>query len=235
MRYPVLLAPLVLLAAYGSHAEAANEGPRNFPVPGFSAVELAGSDNVHVARGNQVRVTATGPSEVLDRLDIHVEGDRLKISRKRSGWHMGWSSSRGAVITVITPGISAATLAGSGNMLVDYVGGTAFRGNVAGSGKLLLANVRVPTLTLDLAGSGDLSAAGVTRDVSLSIGGSGNIRAANLTGQVARISLSGSGNAQVGARVRAAISIAGSGNVTVKGTTNCQISKVGSGDARCVP
>jgi hypothetical protein len=235
MHHPVLLAPVVMLAAYGSHAQAANDGPRNFPVSEFRSVELAGSDDVHVVRGNRVSVTATGPSEVLDRLDIHVEGNSLKISRKRTGWSMGWGSGRGAVITVTTPGISAAKLAGSGNLTVDHVAGAAFKGDVAGSGKMLLGDVRVPSLTLSLAGSGDLSAAGVARYAELSIGGSGHIAAANLVSQVAKISLSGSGNAQVGARERATISIAGSGNVTVKGTTNCQISKVGSGGARCLP
>jgi hypothetical protein len=238
MRHFVMLTPIIALAACGSHADAADDSAqttRNFPVGAFSAVELSGSDNVHVVSGKQDSVSATGPSGVLDRLDIHVEGNRLKITRKRSGWNMNWGRSRGAVITVTTPGIDAAALAGSGNLTVDRAGGTAFKGSLAGSGKLLLSDVRVTDLTLDLAGSGDLSASGATQNANLSVGGSGDIAAENLVSQTAKISLSGSGNVQTSAKTSATISIAGSGNVTVKGTTNCQISKVGSGDARCLP
>ncbi|CAN5172769.1 head GIN domain-containing protein [soil metagenome] len=237
MRHPALLAPVLLVAACGGNASAGPQTTRSFAVGGFTAVELAGSDDVRVVRGSQASVTATGPADVLDRLDIHVEGDRLKISRKRKAWNMGWGggSHRGAMVTVTTPGITAATLAGSGNLSVDRVSGDSFKGSLAGSGNLVLANVRVTQVALDLAGSGNLGASGVVRDARLNVGGSGGISALDLVSQTADVSLGGSGDVQVTARDHAKISIAGSGNVTVKGTTNCQIAKVGSGDARCAP
>lgn len=239
MRYLVVLAPALFIAACGSSANAArDDGPqttRRFPVGAFRSVELAGSDDVHVVPGNRQGVTASGPAGVLDRLDIRVEGGSLKISRRKSGWSMSWGSSRGAVITVTTPGINAAALAGSGNMRIDQVSGGAFRGSLAGSGKLIMPSVRVGTLALNLAGSGDISAAGSAQNAKLSVGGSGNLIAPRLVSQTADISVSGSGSAQTAARGRASLSVAGSGNITVRGTTNCAISKVGSGDARCIP
>jgi hypothetical protein len=238
MRHLILLTPILTLAACGSHANAAGNGPqttRNFSVGAFQSVELAGSDDVHVVSGKQASVVAFGPSAVLDRLDIHIEGGALKISRKRSGWHMGWSTSRGAVVTVTTSGIDAAALAGSGNLTVERVTRDSFKGSVAGSGELRLGEVHAAKLTLDVGGSGNISASGTASDASLFIGGSGDIVAPNLVTQTARVSVGGSGNAQLTARTSATISLAGSGNVTVKGTTNCQISKVGSGDARCLP
>jgi hypothetical protein len=238
MRRLVLLAPVFVLASCGSHADAEGHGPqttRSFPVGAFSSVELAGSDDVRVVRGPQASVTATGPSNVLDRLDIHVEGSQLKISRKSSGWHLGSISSRGAVITVTTPGIDAAALAGSGNLNVDRATGNAFKGSLAGSGNFRIGDVRVFNLTLELAGSGDLTAAGETQNAALNLGGSGNIAAANLVSQTAKIAVGGSGDVELAAKTSATISVAGSGNVKVKGTTNCQISKIGSGDVRCLP
>jgi hypothetical protein len=239
MRHFVILAPALAIAACGSNASAAHDDgsqiTRNFPVGSFRAVELAGSDNVHVVRGDRVDVVASGPASVIDRLDIRVEGNTLKINRKHGGWTMNWGSSRGAVVTVTTPGIDAAALVGSGNLTVDHVSGGSFKGSLAGSGKLILADVRVTNVALNLAGSGDLSASGVVQNAKMAVGGSGNLSAAGLVSQTVDISVSGSGNAQGAARGHASLSIAGSGNITVKGTTNCAISKTGSGDARCLP
>jgi hypothetical protein len=243
MRFSDVLAPaltaVVATAICASSASAArDDGPqttRSFPVGSFRSVELAGSDDVHVVRGNRQGVTASGPSGVLDRLDIRVENGALKINRRRSGWTMSWGSSRGAVVTVTTPGIEAAALAGSGNMRIDQISGGAFKGSVAGSGKLILPSVRVGTVALNLAGSGNINAAGAVRSARLSVGGSGDLIAPGLVSQTADVSVNGSGSAQVVARGRASLSLAGSGDIMVRGTTNCAISKAGSGDARCIP
>lgn len=233
MRHLFLFAPLAL-AACGSNAGAGSQTTRSFPVGAFTGVELAGSDDVRVVSGSTPGVVATGPSDILDRLDIHVEGDRLKISRKHRSWTMGWGGShKGAIITVTTPGINVATLTGSGNLSVDRVSGNSFKGSLVGSGNLILAKVRVTQLALELAGSGNLGASGTATDARLDVGGSGAISALDLISQNANVSVGGSGDVQITAREGAKISVAGSGNVTVKGTTNCQVSKVGSGDASC--
>lgn len=238
--------PLAALAACSaSNGAPRDSGPvitRAFAAGGaFDAVELAGPDNVRVIAGATPSVSATGPSNLLDRLDIRVEGSTLKVGRKREHWggnfHWDWSDrhDRGVTVTVTAPPLRAASVAGSGDMVVDQAAGDAFRGEVAGSGSLTLGAVKAGTARLDIAGSGNLIAVGSARDVRASIAGSGNIDAGRLTGETADVDIMGSGDARVHATGHASVDIMGSGNVTVSGTSDCKVSKMGSGDVRCMP
>lgn len=231
MRFLIVLVPLVLAACGSAGATAGGADiSRSFPVGSFDSLRAAGSDTVRVVRGPNPGVVASGPAEVLDRLDVSVSGTTLVLSRKRS-W-IGWST-HGATITVTTPGIRSAELAGSGDVDVDLVDGANFEGRLAGSGKLRLLSVLSGSTKLDLAGSGDISASGKSESLALAIAGSGNIDAKGLESQTADVAVRGSGNVTATAQRSAAVNLSGSGNATVYGTETCTISKSGSGEARC--
>jgi Putative auto-transporter adhesin, head GIN domain len=237
MRTVLNVLPLIALAACSAgRSEARNDGPagsRSFPVGAFDSVSLEGSDDVHVVRGPATSVVAEGSAATLDKLDIRLDGRTLKIARKRSSWGMSWSKDKGAMVTVTVPTITAAAVAGSGDMSVDQVDGDAFDASLAGSGGLRIAAVAVKRIKLSVTGSGDLMAVGTSEDANLSTAGSGNIDAVRLASRRVTISAIGSGNVEAAASEGATISIAGSGDVNVRGTEKCDISKVGSGEARC--
>ncbi len=228
-----LIVPAFLAACSGSVA-APGGGvvtTRTFPVGGFDAVALQGADNVKVVTGPTVGVVASGPSEQIDKLDIRVEGAALKVGRKREYWSMNWG--KGVTVTVMTPDIVKAAVAGSGNMSVDRVRGDKFEGAIGGSGDLDLADVQVASVTLSLAGSGDVRVTGTAQSAALSVAGSGNIDAAKLASQTADISIAGSGNVQASASKSAKMSLIGSGDARVKGTTDCAVASIGPGKGRC--
>ncbi len=230
----VLLMPILFTVSACSEAESSvgPNGSRNFNASGFDKVKLAGSDDVRVVTGPSFAVSATGPQKILDALDIRVEGDTLKVSRKSKMW----SSTKGnAVITVTMPVIKGASLAGSGNFDVAEAKGTAFDANLGGSGNLTVARVAVDALNINLAGSGDVKIAGTAKNVEVSLAGSGDVRVEETAAEDANISLAGSGNVDARATVSAVVSMLGSGDVTITGTTNCQTSKMGSGTVTCKP
>jgi hypothetical protein len=237
MRNALIALPLLMLAACGaanSESRAAGpDGTRSFAVSAFDAVSLGGSDNVRVVRGPTISVIATGPQRVLDLLDIRVENNTLKIDRKsgRTNWLRG--DYRGATVTVTMPTISAAAVAGSGDMTVDRADGPAFVAAVEGSGNLRVATIAVKRAALSAEGSGDLTLSGTATDATMATEGSGNIDARGLVSQQATIAVEGSGDISATVRQRATIAVEGSGNVDVIGTDNCTIVKEGSGSARC--
>jgi Putative auto-transporter adhesin, head GIN domain len=237
MRNALLALPLFVLAACSAGQSASRSagpaGARSFSVGNFDAVSLDGSDDVRVVRGAATSVVASGAPDVLDKLDIRVEGSTLKVSRKRQGWGMHWARDGGAKIVVTVPTLNGATVAGSGNMTVDRADGQAFDASVAGSGSLQLASLTLRRAKLSVAGSGELIAVGSTDVGDLSLSGSGDLNAAQLASRRSDISVTGSGNARAAASESAAISLAGSGDATVTGTTKCTVSKVGSGEAHC--
>lgn len=209
-------------------------GTRSFAVGGFDKVALRGADDVKVRIGDAVSVTATGPSDVLDALEVEVRGNELRLGRKKSAFGMSLGGPRGhAVFTVTLPRLVAAELAGSGDMDVERVDGPSFDGALAGSGNLRVANLRADAAKFDIAGSGNTVVAGTSRAIDVSIAGSGDMDAAGLKAERAKISIAGSGNVRAGVAQDADISIVGSGDVEIIGSAKCRVSKLGSGNVRC--
>lgn len=236
MHKAMILLPVLLLGGcnvafgQGSHEQAA----RDFQVGAFQKINAAGSAEVTVRVGGAPSVHAEGDKKALDELDIQVVNGSLNIGRKSSGgWNFGWGHHRRIRITVTVPSLAGASLAGSGDIHIDKVGGPSFEGSVAGSGDIAVDHLEVGEAHFSIAGSGDVKAAGKVGRANLSTAGSGDMRTGGLEAGTATISIMGSGGAQLRVTQSADITIMGSGDVHVAGTTNCQIHKAGSGDVHC--
>jgi hypothetical protein len=194
---------------------------RSYPVSDFNSVTLAGSDNIDVRVGTAYSVRAEGPGELLEKLRVRKDGDKLTIDRRGNSWGGGDRSLR---IFVTLPRLTAATIAGSGDMGVD---------RVAGSGTLRIAGGTVDSLVLTTAGSGDISAAGTAKSLKLLGAGSGDIDAAKVAATTADVSMAGSGNVTAVVNGPATVNIMGSGDVDLGPGARCTTHKMGSGEVRC--
>lgn len=240
MRKAMILVSTLVLAACNMVAEAQGgsdraSGPvtqRSYDLTGFDEVALAGSQDVIVAVGGAHAVRAEGPAEVLDRLDIRVEGDTLRVGMKKGNW--SWSSDRPRTrIFVTLPALRAAAVAGSGDMQVDRVAGNSFSASVAGSGDLQIAELKVGEAQFSVAGSGDIRAVGTAERSNVSVAGSGDVDTSGLQVRTTSASVVGSGDVRVHASDTANVSIVGSGDVWVAGSARCTINKRGSGEVHC--
>ena len=236
-RYTILAVAAVTLSACGMlRAESGDGGPsgtRSFGVRGFDRVALRGPDDVVVRVGGAESVTATGPEDVLERLEVEVVNGELRVGRERK-WNMGWSSERKPVVVTVTlPQLRGAAVAGSGDMKVDRVQTASFEGSIAGSGNLAIGSLQAEAAELNIAGSGGASVVGQTRSLDISIAGSGNLSAQGLKAERAKIKIAGSGEVSAQVSGEADVSIVGSGDVNLVGNPRCKISKMGSGTVRC--
>ena len=238
----VLAAVLVTSAAFmSSCGDARGEEPgpvvsRNFPVGNFTEIEVAGPFNVDVKTGANPSVSARGNQNLIDRLEVEVNGDTLVIRPKkdRKWFGSGWGGQGSGALAITVPMIRAATLAGAGDMRIDAVRGEAFEGQIAGSGDLRLGTVEVESLKVGIAGSGDATAgAGRAERAEYNIAGSGGVDASGIAANDLEVSIAGSGDIKARATGRAKIDIVGSGNVDVTGGAKCSVSKAGSGNVRC--
>jgi hypothetical protein len=239
MRKAVLsgIAAATAITAGCGEVRAENGGPtvqRSYQVGAFQQIEVAGPYDVQVRTGSGPSVSASGPEQLIERLVVEVRGDRLVIRQREKGWFDNWRSRGNATIQVTAPTLRAASLAGSGGLVIDRINGPTFDGSVAGSGDLSVESVAVGDLKLSIAGSGDLKArSGQAKSVDLSIAGSGDIDAGGVRSESASASIAGSGNIRGQATATADVSIMGSGDVTLTGGAKCTISKMGSGSANC--
>ncbi len=215
----------------GTRATASGSGSsRSFQVADFTAVDLRGFDDVDVRVGGAFAVTADGPSEELDRLDIRKDGDTLKVGRKREDWGR---DGKAVKVHVTMPRIAAASVAGSGDLTVDKASGDTFDASIAGSGNLSIGTLSAKSAELDIAGSGDLTAAGRADRVKSSIAGSGNVNARSLKTAGADVSIAGSGNVSLDVDGPAKVTIMGSGDAAMGPNAKCSTTAMGSGEARC--
>lgn len=206
-------------------------GSRAYAANNFTKVDLRGSDDVIVRIGTTFSVKADGPANVLDELEIRVDGDTLKVGRKdHNGWN--WSNDGGVKITVTMPRMTAASVSGSGSMDVDRAEGD-FAGSIAGSGNLKVAQITGGAVDLSMAGSGDMTIAGTATRLKVASAGSGGIDAKGLTASSADVSVVGSGGVSGTVNGEAQVSILGSGDVDLGGGAHCNVSSMGSGDAHC--
>ena len=238
MREPLMLVPLLLLAACGANAQdkgaSGQAGRRDFQVGAFDRVELAGSQNVIVKVGGAPSAYAEGDTGLLERLEVKVENGVLRIGQKKGKWSFGWSKDHAPItVHVSAPSLKGAEVAGSGDMKIDTVQGDEFAASIAGSGELEVASLRAKSTSFSIAGSGGVSAAGAAETTDISIAGSGDVRVGGLEVKRAKVSIAGSGNVEARAMETADISIMGSGDAVIAGTAKCNVSKMGSGDARC--
>jgi Putative auto-transporter adhesin, head GIN domain len=204
---------------------------RSYALSGFSRVEVAGSDDVVITRGDRFAVTATGPAETLDRLRLRVTGDSLEISR-RNGM-MQWNGGRSATIRVTMPVLTRLELAGSGDVEAAMLSGENAQVTVAGSGRANVRGIDARSLDLTTAGSGTIVASGRASRVDASTAGSGDIEAAALATERADISVAGSGAVAMRVTGTADVSTVGSGDVSLTGGARCETSRMGSGTVTC--
>jgi hypothetical protein len=220
--------------AANAQQPAASSAQRSYQVGAFDSLSSAGPHNVVVTVGGAASVRAQGPADILDKMEVVVDGRRLEIRPRREFRNdHRWNDQRRATFYVNAPSLRAASVAGSGDMSIDRVDGDLFTGAIAGSGNLDVRSLRVSSARLSIAGSGDLSARGSAGRSDLSIAGSGNLKLGQLASRNASVSIAGSGNAALNATDAVKVSIVGSGDVAVGGTARCSVSKIGGGSVRC--
>jgi hypothetical protein len=240
MRSLIVLVSSLAIAACGMTAGAHEGGSgetarKGFDVAAFDSVGLAGSHDVVVTVGGPASVRAEGDPDVIEKLDIRVEGSTLRIgTQKGMNWGSGFMRNRKPVTVYVTvPSLVAAAVAGSGDLKVDKVEGDRFKGTVAGSGDLQIAAMRVGEAEFSVAGSGDISASGSAQRLTAKLAGSGDLHLDGLEARDANVSVAGSGDIRARATGTANVSLAGSGDVTMAGGAQCSVKKRGSGEVNC--
>ena len=227
-----------LLTAACNHASvAADPGPqvsRNFTVGQFDRIQVSGPYEVEVRTGSGPSVSAKGPENLIERMEVEVEGGRLTIRPRRDEGRIQWGSRGHVEVQVTVPSLSGAEIAGSGDIRIDRVRGESFEAGIRGSGDLSVEAFEATTLAASVAGSGDIrAAAGQAQTVDLKISGSGNIDTQGVAAQSASATIMGSGNINARASDTAAVRILGSGNVEISGGAKCTVENKGSGNFRC--
>lgn len=255
MKTNLTLFALILVVGFGlnSCAQIKGEGPivtKELKVEDFTGVALKGSFNVEVEQGDK-SVRAKGNQNIIDRLDLEVKDGVLKVKLEKGNYR-----DFELTVFVSTRNITELAVAGSGDMKVgafkaldeldvELAGSGAIKGTglldigekceveIAGSGDVDL-EVKAAKLEVEIAGSGNVKLKGEASDQEISIAGSGDYKALDLVSEKAKVSISGSGDADLNVEKSLEVSIAGSGDVNYRGNPKVNSNVMGSGDVSAV-
>lgn len=232
----LLAASLTVGACGRSQADPGPDTTRKFALRDFDQVTLGGSDDVKVLYGRDFAVSATGPKEAVDALDIRQDGSTLLVTRlEEKGWKIGWDKRNAtALVTVTMPLIRSAALSGAGDMTIaSATPEDRFDAKLSGPGSMVIENSRAKAVDLSLTGAGNLKARGAADTLNAHLSGSGSMDAVALAAREVTVRLTGAGSITARASELATGTHSGVGNVDIAGTARCAVRKTGVGEVRC--
>lgn len=198
-------------------------------LPPFSEIGLSTAGVVYLTQGNTQKVELRGSSEVLEKIETEVRGDKLIIKQEGTGW-FNWSDNDDLEIYITVNKIEGLSVSSSGKI----IGQNKFKANdmeisVSGSGKIEV-QTESDDLDISISGSGKIELEGTASAVEVSISGSGKVGAEDLRAKSYKVRISGSGSCEVFAEESIDARISGSGSVYYKGDPkNVNSSTSGSG------
>lgn len=215
-------------------AAATTPGARQYPVKDYRKVEVLGNLNIIVEAGD-FEVTAQGDDEVLERLSVKVDGERLLLYVQDKSETRTKKGLFGGTVTTTTSGSC-----GGDKLAITVRLPQLERAQVQGSGSIRIGDLQLAKgLDLRVQGSGGIKAEGAitTSDLTVSVQGSGKVECARITvAGHTDITVQGSGHAecrQVGSSARTSVSVQGSGRALVSGATEeLLVSLKGSGQVQ---
>ncbi len=193
----VVAGAVLAIAHDGSRSSSGIQGSGNAAtetrdVAPFSAVDLAGGNNVTVHVGGAQSVVVSADDNLLAAVTTSVLDRKLVIGTTGS-----FAANAPTGVEVTVPSLRTLTLSGSGTLAVD--------------------GIDARRLTVTLSGSGVIRASGTVNRLDVSLTGSGSMQLAQLAGRDVRAVVSASGMIMVNASQRLDASVQGSGVILYTG------------------
>jgi carbon monoxide dehydrogenase subunit G len=173
-------------------------------LPGFSSLDLTGSNEVTVHVGLPQSVVVHADSNLVGHVTTRVVAGTLDI-----GTTGGFTARAPMHVDVTLPALAAVTLSGSGEISVS--------------------GIDAPRLTVTLSGSGAVYASGTATRLEITLSGSGLAQLDSLTARDATAVVVGSGLIRVTATGHLSASVPGSGAIVYAGNPQVTSSVTGSG------
>jgi hypothetical protein len=192
----------------------------------FDAIELRIAGDAHVTIGKPTPLEITGDDNILPLIKTEVVERRLVISAQRR-----FKTESALNLKVTVADLTAAAVAGSGDMHISGVENKSMALAVKGSGDLRFEG-KSEKLTASVAGSGDVQLTGKANTLVATVSGSGDIHGFDLPAVSATVTVKGSGDARVNVTKALTVQVKGSGDVHYKGNPTVVQQISGTGDVK---
>ena len=215
--------------SFGCTAGSGSIVEETFQFSEFKGLRLKCSADIFITQGEEFSVVAESQANILDNLDLQLDGDVLEIDL--DGCNRDFQLS----LFITMPELTFLKISGSGNI----TGENLFTSEnltlrISGSGNMDL-DLDYQTVNTKITGSGNMDLRGLCDEFDYTISGSGDINSFGLISDDGFIDITGSGDTEVFVNEFLSVKITGSGDVLFKGNPAEITSNItGSGDLRDV-
>lgn len=208
---------------------------RTFSVGSFERLRVDGPFEVRVTTGGSPGARASGGRDLLERVDIDVNGTTLVVRMGNGGWGEtpGKAGAAPPVIMLSTPRLVSAAVSAGARVSITKMVAQRIDVSVSGAGVLSIDKADTDQLNATLIGAGQINLGGRASRARLMTNGPGAIDASALTVNDLNVQLEGTGETKASARYTAQINSTGLGKVTVTGGAKCTVKALADGPVVC--
>ena len=180
---------------------------------GFESIEINGSWEIDVSRGDEWQVELSYPENYLGEFDVSVDGDHLSLNGAEPRSFFGGSDVQYAA-HIVMPELAELEVAGSSRVTLSGFEGEQLTIEAAGATQISGEDGRYGELELSVAGANDIQLAGfVFTDADVDLAGASSLTLTMDGGELTG-GLAGAGKVEYfGTVSREAIDVAGFGSV----------------------
>ena len=207
------------------------QSSKTYDLSDFTGIVISNYADVEFTQGSY-SVVATGPQDLLDKLDLEVSKGSLEIKNLK-GSKGQWNNKKPLVIKVSAPEIGGLVISGSGDFtFMNDVTVDKFAVTISGSGDVeTKGTLNTGKFALVVSGSGDVELTGNAPSVSIAASGSGDVELSNFKCKEASIVNSGSAEIELYVSEKMSVVNSGSGDIEIDGSPEKKsIINTGSGD-----
>jgi hypothetical protein len=203
-----------LLAACNAVKGSGNVVSREIPVTAFSRMEVSNAFQVHVAFGSAETVTVRVDDNLVDLLDVGVDGETLHVGLEPNTGTT--SATLEADVTVTT--LDALSVSGAATVTVaDAIASHDLAVTVSGASRLF-ASLGIERGGLELSGASHVELSGSAAALEVTVSGASDLEAADLSVVDLTIDLSGASHAAVTVTTSLSAGASGASNLTYSGS-----------------
>lgn len=229
-RFIYLMASIVsLFILAGCNAVSGNGDvvTESYDLGDFSNISVSGVGDLVLTFGETQSVTVTTDSNIIELIEVVVEGDTLDI-----GLASGNAISNPTELTyaVTVPELDTVTISGSADFIAEDLEGESLNIVIEGAADGELEDIEFDTLNVTVDGSGDVNASGEVTTLELVIEGAGEFNGFDLEVTEANVMIDGSGDANLNVSDTLSGRVEGSGDLTYRGEPDVDVEVDGSGE-----
>jgi hypothetical protein len=186
-------------------------------VSNFNALLFTGAGDVTIIQGQAESLTVEAEDNVMPLIKTEVRDGTLCIGFERENWQTQIVPTRPIRFNLTVKDLNSIEVPGAVNIQAATLKTERLTVKISGAGNIKIDRLEGSEVTTTFSGAGNLDIAGKVIRQDLTLTGFGNYGASNLESQVAKVNITGAGNATLWVHDTLDMRIAGAGSVNYYG------------------